>query len=100
MPIPTALDFAKLFHGSMEFEILPKEQVAAKLRELADLVERKEFPRLALHEAHSLQSTEVNYFGATTLVLKFQYLRDPKEIGGIEGEFKRAMAEVEKVRQK
>lgn len=56
MPIPTALDFARLIEGRLEFDVLPSEKVAVKLREIADLLEQKDFPKLTLREAHSLQT--------------------------------------------
>src|ERR1700747_2134043 len=60
MPIPTALDFARLIEARLEFDVLPSEKVAVKLREIADLLEQKDFPKLTLREAHSLQTAAGN----------------------------------------
>jgi len=47
---PKALDIARLFEGSADPEIIAKDQVPARLRELADRLKPRKKPRLVLEE--------------------------------------------------
>lgn len=70
MNVPEELDFSRLFEGSADAEIIPKDQIPARLRWLADQLERSEKPRLVLRQVHSLQSTYDHNIARMTLVLK------------------------------
>jgi len=71
MKVPEALDFSRLFEGSSDPKIIPKDQVPARLRELADQLERSGNPRLVLWRAYSFQSTGEHVLASSTLILKF-----------------------------
>jgi hypothetical protein len=64
----TALEFARLFSDLLLVETLPREEVAAKLRELADMVDSR---RLVLHEAYSMEAVHEKLVAETTLILRF-----------------------------
>jgi len=72
MKIPTALDFAALYEDVTEVGIIEPQLVAAKLREIADLLEQKQAPKLQLLEAHSMQSAITQEFFNTVLILRFR----------------------------
>jgi len=66
----TALEFARLYSDLLLVETLPREEVAAKLREIADLIESKP-PKLVLHEAYSMEAVNETTVASTTLLLHF-----------------------------
>lgn len=71
MKVPEEFDFSRLFEGSADAEIIPRNQVAARLRELADQLERSGNPRLALWRVYSFQATGEHVLADNMLVLKF-----------------------------
>ena len=85
MKLPSAFDFSRFIDNTTEFSILAPSEVAKKLRELADTLEKswKEpkdvIPKLVLEEAISIQRAERNEVAVTTLVLSFRYHRDVKK---------------------
>jgi DNA-binding CsgD family transcriptional regulator len=72
----TALDFASLWSEMLLVGVLPKSEVAKKLRELADMIDIRTPPRLVLHEAYSMEQVQTNMVATTTLILRF-YLQNP-----------------------
>jgi hypothetical protein len=77
MKVPEEFDFSRLFEGSADAEIIPREQVPARLRELADQLERGGKPRLVLWRVYSFQATGEHVLADNTLVLKFGRFFEP-----------------------
>jgi hypothetical protein len=73
MRIPTALDFARPdWYGRTEGDICSPEEIIARLREIADLIEHEERPHLFVSEAYSVQSAPQGDTGIT-LILRLRF---------------------------
>jgi len=89
----TALEFARLYSDLLLVETLPREEVAAKLREIADLIESKP-PKLVLHEAYSMEAVNETtvlvrlYFCTSISTLKRGSLRRSTPRGELKPELK------------
>jgi hypothetical protein len=73
MKVPPALDFAKLFEGTLPHDVIDQNQVAPKLRDLAYLME---LGRVRVREAFSCQwngeeFAELNW-SSSLLLFRFQ----------------------------
>jgi len=69
----TALEFARLYSDLLLVEVLPRAEVAAKLREMADMIDSN---RMRLHEAYSMEAVHEKTVATTTLILHF-YQQNP-----------------------
>lgn len=82
VPSPDVLNFANLIGpGGMEFGIVQRKAVIAKLREIADRIEGDEAPRIVLQEAATAKHMQHDDYSFTYIVLKFAELAKTAPIG-------------------